>query len=545
LPTFAPLSSRRFLAALIVATALTLLWLIGPGTGSALAAAPVCTDVSYTAESGKSLPIPVVGPCSDADGDFMQGGIVDPPDHGSIGPGPNGGGTYTSHPGYTGPDSFTYKVTAGGEDSNVATTTIDVVPATAGQPPACFDYTLQVYDTIGTFASANCFDPDTPGFQLTTTITDPPDHGTLTGPFGINGGARYDSDPGYAGTDELTYKVSDGTSEASAKVTFDVLPFPTGNQPPTCPASHAYVPTGGSVPLIANCVDPEGDSITYALASPSVTKGSIAFLSSSSVRYTPFASTPAGAEDELGYSAKDMFHSPVVFSVKISITEPGEDTFETAPEATEEEPYAASIESPTPGPVYIDTRAVTSTADTGFFYLDQEIDITAPPATDPADPLRFVFKLDSSKLEELDLGPEDVVVFRNGTPVPPCASPGAGVASPTPCIDARDVQGDGDLWLTALTMQASIWNLGASEVQDADDDGVPDDADNCVDDANPDQLDADGDDIGAACDSKEVPSSKDDCKGNGWKAFDGRYKFKNQGDCVSFVATWGKNQPKG
>ena len=37
-----------------------------------------------------------------------------------------------------------------------------------------------------------------------------------------------------------------------------------------------------------------------------------------------------------------------------------------------------------------------------------------------------------------------------------------------------------------------------------------------------------------------LPTSKDDCKGNGWKVYG---VFKNQGDCVSFVATGGKNPP--
>ena len=35
-------------------------------------------------------------------------------------------------------------------------------------------------------------------------------------------------------------------------------------------------------------------------------------------------------------------------------------------------------------------------------------------------------------------------------------------------------------------------------------------------------------------------ASKDACKNDGWKDF---AVFKNQGDCVSFVATEGKNQP--
>ena len=37
-----------------------------------------------------------------------------------------------------------------------------------------------------------------------------------------------------------------------------------------------------------------------------------------------------------------------------------------------------------------------------------------------------------------------------------------------------------------------------------------------------------------------LPTSKDDCKNGGWQNFS---VFKNQGDCVSYVATGGKNKP--
>ena len=37
------------------------------------------------------------------------------------------------------------------------------------------------------------------------------------------------------------------------------------------------------------------------------------------------------------------------------------------------------------------------------------------------------------------------------------------------------------------------------------------------------------------------PTSKDQCKNGGWHTFP---VFKNQGDCVSFVATGGKNPPR-
>jgi len=41
-------------------------------------------------------------------------------------------------------------------------------------------------------------------------------------------------------------------------------------------------------------------------------------------------------------------------------------------------------------------------------------------------------------------------------------------------------------------------------------------------------------------DAPPLPTSKEQCKNGGWRNFP---QFKNQGDCVSFVATGGKNRP--
>jgi hypothetical protein len=43
-------------------------------------------------------------------------------------------------------------------------------------------------------------------------------------------------------------------------------------------------------------------------------------------------------------------------------------------------------------------------------------------------------------------------------------------------------------------------------------------------------------------DAQPFPTSKEQCKNGGWRNFPG---FKNQGDCVSFVASGGKNPPAG
>ena len=41
----------------------------------------------------------------------------------------------------------------------------------------------------------------------------------------------------------------------------------------------------------------------------------------------------------------------------------------------------------------------------------------------------------------------------------------------------------------------------------------------------------------------DLPTNVDQCKRGGWQNYNGL--FKNQGDCVSFVVTDGRNQPDG
>ena len=72
-------------------------------------------------------------------------------------------------------------------------------------------------------------------------------------------------------------------------------------------------------------------------------------------------------------------------------------------------------------------------------------------------------------------------------------------------------------------------------MSDRDGDGVRDPLDNCPDKANASQTDADHDGKGAACDTKEVPATQDDCTKDRWRTYDGTSRFRNQGECVAFV----------
>lgn len=122
---------------------------------------------------------------------------------------------------------------------------------------------------------------------------------------------------------------------------------------------------------------------------------------------------------------------------------------------------------------------------------------------------------------------------------------------PNESADAdNDNVGDGadNCPTTANGNQADLDGDGAGDACDADidGDGVPNGSDNAPRVPNADQADLDGDGIGDVIDGTVLPRTSDACKKDGWtKYYDGSARFKNQGDCVSYVATRGKNLPAG
>ena len=112
---------------------------------------------------------------------------------------------------------------------------------------------------------------------------------------------------------------------------------------------------------------------------------------------------------------------------------------------------------------------------------------------------------------------------------------GDGVAASDNCVD------------TANAGQADTDGDGAGDACDGDKDGdgVDNAGDNCELVANSAQADTDGDGMGDACDrdadgdgkpDTAPPTSKDQCKDGAFANFSNP-SFKNQGACVSYVAT--------
>jgi hypothetical protein len=142
------------------------------------------------------------------------------------------------------------------------------------------------------------------------------------------------------------------------------------------------------------------------------------------------------------------------------------------------------------GTVTIDEIAPTEAPPSGFTFVGQQVDITAPTAS-VGDPLILTFNLHSS-IAGTD--PNAIEIFKAGVLVGACTNPGA---TPDPCVESRTLIGDG-IQIIIRTSTASTWNFGQS---DGDGDGVPNVVDNCVTVLNPGQEDSDGDLCGNQCDA--------------------------------------------
>jgi hypothetical protein len=160
------------------------------------------------------------------------------------------------------------------------------------------------------------------------------------------------------------------------------------------------------------------------------------------------------AEDTDG--SQDVYSADAAVDGASDPAVPPDGSVSTNTETTPSDPVGTQVTTPTGGAVTI-TEQLVSGAPSGYTGLGWQVDISAPPASDPSDPLVLRFRADASLL------PADfstVEVFKDGVLVPDCASPGSGVADPDPCVDSRTLLPGGDGELSILTTSASDWAFG-------------------------------------------------------------------------------------
>ena len=232
---------------------------------------PVARNDSYQVVGGTTLTVTAAngvirnaaGSDSDPEGQTVTvvASSVTAPAHGVVTVGADGSFTYTPTIGFSGTDTFTYKVTDGASQSNVATVTILVTPA----PVANNDTYTTAEDTPLTIAAPGILRNDTNPTGGALSVVAPlvtlPAHGTVT--QNADGSLVYTPSLNYNGTDSYTYKVKDaaGSLSNTATVTITITPV---NDPPVAVNDSATTPMGVpvTVNVLGNDTDPDGDLLT-------------------------------------------------------------------------------------------------------------------------------------------------------------------------------------------------------------------------------------------------------------------------------------------
>jgi RNA polymerase sigma factor (sigma-70 family) len=209
---------------------------------------------------------------TDPDGDRLTLDITKPPTHGTLtratglarlfaAAADEGVVTYTPDAGWSGPDTVTYVVDDGHhQEQATLTVTTGNAPPPNNAPRAVDDNAVTgAGQPVTVDVLANDTDPD--GDPLTLVSTSGAAHGTAEM---VAGKVVYTPDPGWAGVDTVTYRVSDGdrTAPATLKVTTTAAP-PANHAPVTQPD---FADTGAgqavTVDVLANDTDPDGDPLT-------------------------------------------------------------------------------------------------------------------------------------------------------------------------------------------------------------------------------------------------------------------------------------------
>lgn len=162
--------------------------------------------------------------------DYSPGGppnavLVSQPNDGSLTLDSNGAFNYDPCAGFVGMDSFTYKASWGGYDSNVATVTINVK---SNAPVANDDcYSTARNTVLNTDASSGVLANDVAyKGTLTAILVSGVSHGSLS--FDSNGAFDYDPCTGFVGTDSFSYKSNDGIDDSNVATVYISVGSPVG-----------------------------------------------------------------------------------------------------------------------------------------------------------------------------------------------------------------------------------------------------------------------------------------------------------------------------
>lgn len=268
--------------------------------------APVANSqtVIYVQDTDK----PMVLSGSDIDGNPLTYIIITSPTSGTLINIAGANVTYRPNPGFTGSDSFTFKVNDGTTDSNIATVTLNLAPVINTRAVAN-PFHVDVPEDVPTSTILSATDLD--GDPLVYSLVDPPAHGTLSG-SGFN--LTYTPDLNYNGPDQFTFRAHDGIGFSNiATVTITVTPV---NDAPTANDQSVTTPEEVGKVITFTGSDVEGTALLYDIVS-GPTNGTLTGTGSSRT-YTP--NLNFNGSDSFTFKANDGTDDSNVATVSITVT---------------------------------------------------------------------------------------------------------------------------------------------------------------------------------------------------------------------------------
>jgi hypothetical protein len=266
--------------------------------------APVATPITRVISEDTSLPITLAS--TDPDGPAPTYLVLTSPAFGTLsGAAPNL--TYTPNANYNGLDSFTYRASDGLLNSSAATVSISVTPV--NDAPSALARSVSGVSNSPIPITLGGSDPE--GSTLTFTVVSNPTSGTLSG---TAPNLSYLPNPGFTGSDALTYTTSDGQlTSAPALVSITVL---SGNRAPTASPASLSTAEDIALPVTLAGTDPDGNTLSFSVTTPPVF-GTLSGTAPNLV-YTP--GTNYSGPDSFAFTVSDGSLTSAPASVTLTVT---------------------------------------------------------------------------------------------------------------------------------------------------------------------------------------------------------------------------------
>jgi VCBS repeat-containing protein len=286
--------------------------------------APVANNDNYTVAEGGTLNVAapgVIGNDTDVDGPSLSATLLSNPAHASSFTfNADGSFSYTHDGSETLSDSFTYRVSDGSLNSNVATVNITVTPVNDAPVAVADAYSVAEGGTLNPAAPGvlgNDTDVDSP--SLTAVLVSGPAHASSF-MLNANGSFSYVHDGSETLFDSFTYKANDGSLDSNT-VTVSITVTPV-NDAPVANNDTANVDEGGTLNVAApgvlgNDTDAENDSLTAVLVSGPAHAASFSLNADGSYIYVHDGSETTS--DSFTYKANDGSADSNVATVNITI----------------------------------------------------------------------------------------------------------------------------------------------------------------------------------------------------------------------------------